>query len=582
MIRSLRSSLPSFKGLDFRPGLNILVADTTPESSERQTRNRAGKSSLVEVAHFLTGGSAEPSSIFRNPALVNHTFEGEMDIGSDLATVARSGARPSRVAIGGLRPEGQLLVLEGPREISNEGWKEILGARWFALPSGPQDVRPPSFRSLFAYFARRDAGGGFQSPFKHFTQQSLGDQQVAMSYLLGLDWTIPAALDRVRDKEAALRVLRDAASSAASAGAIAIGPRPSGQLRSLLAVAEERAQRIHGALATFRVLPEYEQLQQEADALTGLINDAANASTSDLRQIARLREALNAEAPPSMDAVVDLYAEAGTALPGVTLRRLDDVRAFHESVIANRKAYLDQELASAEERMRLRTTDLGRWDERRSAIIGALESHGALSQFAALQEEASRLDAQVATLREEFRAAEQIEGTRTELEIERTQLARRLHQDFVERAESLRRAILTFEEVSSALYEEAGRLEIAESANGPTFEVTIQGGQSHGVRNMQIFCMDMTILRIAAERGIGPGFLIHDSHLFDGVDERQVARALKIGSDVAEELGLQYIVTLNSDALPTSIPANFDLPSHYLPVRLTDQHDEGGLFGLRF
>ena len=192
------------------------------------------------------------------------------------------------------------------------------------------------------------------------------------------------------------------------------------------------------------------------------------------------------------------------------------------------------------------------------------------------------MEAAASSLREEFTAAEQIEGTRADLEIERTQLARRLHQDFVEREDVLRRAILTFEGFSSALYEDAGHLEIAESPNGPNFTVTIQGGESHGVRNMQIFCMDLTILKLTAERGVGPGFLVHDSHLFDGVDERQVAQALKIGSDTAEDLGLQYVVTLNSDVVPASLPQGFDLETYVLPVRLTDEHEAGGLFGMRF
>lgn len=581
MIHRLSSSLQTFKSLTFGPGLNVLVADTTPESSARQTRNRAGKSSLVELVHFLTGGTADPSSIFRNASLAEQSFEGRIDVGQDLATVRRSGARPSQIHLSGQaveRPQTQMTLSPNEAVVSNERWKEILGAAWFRLPAEPGAGLAPSFRSLFAYFARRDASGGFLSPFKHYTQQGQGEQQVAMSYLLGLDWTIPAELQRIRDQEASLRALR----AAASTGAIPSGPRPSGQLRTLVAVAEERAAGIREAVGSFQVLPEYEALQAEANALTGLMNDAADANTSDLRLVSRLREAAEVEAPPPIDQVAEVYAEAGTALPGVTLRRLEEVTAFHESVILNRRSYLEQELAAAEERLSARSREMAAWDRRRATILQTLESHGALAQFAHLQQEASRLHAAAGSLREEFVAAERIEGTRADLEMERTHLARRLRQDFAERGEVLRRAIVTFEGISSALYEEAGRLEIAETPNGPTFQVTIQGGQSHGVRNMQVFCMDLTLLRLTAERGLGPGFLIHDSHLFDGVDERQVARALKIGADTSLELGLQYIVTLNSDVVPTTLPTGFDLASQFLPVRLTDQREDGGLFGLRF
>jgi uncharacterized protein YydD (DUF2326 family) len=579
MIRQITSSLASFKSLTFKSGLNVLVADTTPESNDRQTRNRAGKSSVVELVHFLTGGSSDPSSIFRNPRLVEHWFEAEIDVGDNVNRIRRSGARPSQIHLSGVNPPdawAQKRLLPGELDISNERWKDILAEAWFGLPA-ESPVPGPSFRSLFSYFARRDPGG-FISPIKHFSQQSQGDQQVAMSFLLGLDWTIAAQFQRIRDQEASLRALRDAA----TIGALPSGPRPSGELRSLVAVAEERASRVREAISGFHVLPQYEDLEVEADSLTGQISDAGDANTSDLRLVARLKEAAEAEAPPSIDHVAELYAEAGTALPGVALRRLEDVTAFHQSVIANRRGYLEQELAAAEERLRARSRDMATWDRRRATVLQTLESHGALSQLAGLQDEATQLQASAASLREEFIAAERIEGTRADLELERTQLARRLRQDFADREEVLRHAIVTFEGVSSALYEEAGRLEIAESQNGPTFRVTIQGGASHGVRNMQVFCMDMTILRLTAERGIGPGFLIHDSHLFDGVDERQVGRALKIGAETADELGLQYLVTLNSDVVPATLPSGFELAPHFLPVRLTDEHEDGGLFGLRF
>ena len=42
---------------------------------------------------------------------------------------------------------------------------------------------------------------------------------------------------------------------------------------------------------------------------------------------------------------------------------------------------------------------------------------------------------------------------------------------------------------------------------------------------MEIFCFDIALQQIVTKRYGGPGFLIHDSHLFDGVDERQVAGA---------------------------------------------------------
>ena len=49
MLRRLSSSLATFKTLAFHENLNILVADRTQASTETDTRNGAGKSSVIEL-----------------------------------------------------------------------------------------------------------------------------------------------------------------------------------------------------------------------------------------------------------------------------------------------------------------------------------------------------------------------------------------------------------------------------------------------------------------------------------------------------------------------------------------------------
>jgi len=100
---------------------------------------------------------------------------------------------------------------------------------------------------------------------------------------------------------------------------------------------------------------------------------------------------------------------------------------------------------------------------------------------------------------------------------------------------------------------------------------------------MEIFCLDLALLKIVTKRLGGPGFLLHDSHLFDGVDERQIAAALLLGSRATNGKDLQYIVTMNSDIfnrLPLS--QEIDRAKVVLSTRLSDETETGGLFGFRF
>lgn len=329
-------------------------------------------------------------------------------------------------------------------------------------------------------------------------------------------------------------------------------------------------------------MPQYRSFEAEASELTRQLGALADENTVDRQLIAELEQSLEDEQSPSFEDLENVYREAGIILPDAVVRRFEDVRAFHESVINNRRSYLEGETQAARRRVAQRTEQMQKLDARRSNIMMILNSHGALDQQMRLQSELSRQEAETEAIRQRFIAAEQLEGKKTELDIERAQLLLRLRQDFREQSDVLRRAILAFEETSRALYEDAGSLTISESMNGPQFEVKIHGAKSKGISNMQIFCFDMMLMRVSAERGVGPGFLIHDSHLFDGVDERQVAKALQVGAETAASKGFQYVVTMNSDVIPKELPEGFDLHRHILPVRLTDATEDGGIFGVRF
>ncbi|MEO5712627.1 MAG: ABC-three component system protein [Luteolibacter sp.] len=573
MIQNIFSSLASFKALEFKRGLNVLVAQKEVGATDKQTRNRAGKTSLVETIHFLTGSNADKGSLFRSSALEEESFGMSFDLGNEAVTVERSGKQKAKI-----HGEGADF-LNGRTHLSNTEWMELLGEKMFglnALPAG--DGRSPTFRSLFAYFVRRQLSGAFTTPEKQATMQQAGDYQVALLFLLGLDWKIASDWQKVRDREKTLAELK----KAAGAGAFGSIIGKASDLRTQVTVSEAALKEMQAHLADFRVLPEYAQMEAEADKLTRRINELSNGNVIDIAAIRDLEQAMSSEAPPPLDELERIYAEAGVILPGLAVKRYDEVRSFHESVVRNRRDYLAEELEAAKLRVETREQEKQGLVARRAEVMNVLKTHGALEQFSKLQAAAARKEAEVESLRQRFEAAEQLEGTKNELEIERNRLTLRLRRDFAEQKDRLSEAILAFEETSKRLYESAGSMTVEETSNGPLFQFPMQGSRSKGIKNMQIFCFDMMLMRLCAKRGIGPDFLVHDSHLFDGVDGRQVVSALKVGAETASELGFQYIVTMNEDDAFKERIEGFDLKNYVLPVVLTDAREDGGLFGFRF
>lgn len=566
MIHRIYSSLSSFKNLEFHSGLNVLLAEKSEGATSRQTRNRAGKTSLIEIVHFLTGGNINEKTPFQTHKLQDVKFGMEFELSGETVIIERLNKKRAGFKL-------------NDSTISAKKWRNRLGKDMFGLSDGSnEEGRTPTFRSLFAYFVRRQLSAAFITPEKQAAMQTPVDYQMALMYLMGIDWHIARDWQGVRDREKNLDELKKAAKSGAFGSIIG----SAAELRTQLTVSEDHLKNRREGVRQFRVHPQYRELEAEADELTRILGELANDNTIDLAVVRDLETALASEIPPELTNLESVYEEAGIALPGLVKKRYKDVRLFHESVIRNRKDYLRGESEAAMSRIKTRNQEKVRLDERRTEIMRMLKSHGALDHFTELQSEVGRLESEVKSLRQRFEAAEKLEGIKSELEIERNRLLLRLRRDFTEQKERLSEAILAYEQTSRRLYKDAGSMLVDETSNGPTFSFPIHGSRSKGIKNMQIFCFDMMLMRLCAKRGIGPGFLIHDSHLFDGVDGRQVISALRVGAETAEELGFQYIVTMNEDDAFKEKEEGFDLNDYILGIKLTDATENGGLFGIRF
>lgn len=583
MIHRIDSTLDTFKSYDFGPGLNVIMADKTVTSGSGQTRNKAGKSSLVQLVHFALGGEGGPKSLFRKEELAKHTFIVELDVRGARLRVSRSGSTFGRIGVevvSGSMDAWPEDPLEGASdgEVAQKAWREALGRAVFGIPDAP-GKHGPKFSMLFNYFARRAEVGGFLVPQQQNARQQPADVRVALSYLLGLDWRISQRREVLRKEiDAAMKMTR-----AAKAGALKDLVGDPAQLRTQLALAQQDVARLERAVESFQVLEDYREREAEASDLTRRINTLTDERTQDLIYAEDLRQSLATEEPPSLDDLQRIYEEAGVTLPGVALERYEEVRRFHDSVVSNRRLYVEQELADVEQRLAKRDAQLRVLDEQRSAVMSVLRTHGALENHSALVTQLAEATSRVDAVRHRQALLEGTAERLATLRIEEQQLVLRLQRDFRENEHMLEQAILAFESASEGLYANPGNLNVYASESGPQFEVTIQGDKSQGMNGAQTFCFDMMLMQVTAPRDISPGFLIHDSHLFDPIDGRQVHQAWSFGARLAEEVGFQYIVTINSDQVPDAADRSddFDVMEHVVEPRLTDQLG-GGLFGFEF
>ena len=81
-------------------------------------------------------------------------------------------------------------------------------------------------------------------------------------------------------------------------------------------------------------------IEEEAASLDARIRELNDENYSDQQLVLDLTQATQTEASPGLPDLERLYKEANVVLPGVSLNRYEEVRAFHDQVVANRRNHL--------------------------------------------------------------------------------------------------------------------------------------------------------------------------------------------------------------------------------------------------
>ncbi len=555
---SLESDFPTFKTLTFHKGFNILLADRHKESGQDKTRNAVGKTTAIDLVRYLLGGSSPPKAISKAEALENAWYGLCYRHGDQEGSIRRCPANKTK----NIQFSEETLNLTG----LNRHLQQML----FGLKEAPR--YGPTYRACLSYFIR-----SYFDDFRYAQQDQRNKRvhQINLAFLFGFDWSLIREHILNEKRKSDIKKLKPLLKSLSLRGYT--GDKSA--LESRLIILESEIQEIEDDLDHFKVIPEYRELEKEAADLNAHMRrlSAENGRDRDLQRY--IENAMAAEEPPGVDRVNAVYEEAGLLFPDNIRVQLEEVKDFHRRISENRQHHLQRELDAVEDRISNRHTQQKTLQERYSEIMRKLSDGGAFDEFRALQERLTEKQSEFRDIQQqlenltEFKAQEKLYRDRKQ------ELEDLIEQSVSEQKELKKEVILTFEKISNQLYESAGSLNIHAGENGLDYEITIKGSGSGGVDKMQVFCFDLTLAIITARAGRNPGFLIHDSRLFDESDERQVASALAVAKKASEENGFQYIAAFNSDRLPNDALESYT-SQRVLPV--LDDTAGGGLFGYQF
>lgn len=581
MITSVSANKDTFKSVVFQPGLNLILAERAAGSTDQDSRNAVGKTTLLQIIHHCLG--ANLSNPLRKPMLREEGWEFTLDImtPSGPVSITRDIANNREAKVRGvalprnLEPE---TVGDGVQLVSVQTLNAWLGQQLFDLPLDKPSKYCPTFRNLISYFARRE----FEvPPYQFMSGQRAWDRDVHNAYLLGLDWQPFTDIKLLVDRKAVLRTVKKSIKEG-----VLRGPQgdPSAMESRRVRIDQEIGE-LESQLQDFKVHPDYREIEEQASALTAELRKARNKGFRLRTTLRHYEESLASEVAPAEGSVVGLFEAAQTELPDEIRKAIEQVEAFHQHVIHNRSEFLREECEGLKTKIAENEAEESRIGEERAKALSIIDSFRALDEYNQLHERLSDLRHDRDKIVEALRQRREIDNTDDEIANERRQVishGRRVHDE----QEAVRaRAIELFNNNSRALYGERshGTLEIAFTTRGSfSFNVDIQGEGSQGIEKMKLFCFDLMLAQLWGGRGATPGFVFHDSHIFDGVDDRQKAAALRLAAQQAEEYGFQYICSFNSNDLPAQdLLGELDLATHTRLV-LTDEGPQGKLLGCDF
>jgi uncharacterized protein YydD (DUF2326 family) len=576
MLRRISANKDSFIPVNFEPGFNVILADKAPGATEKHSRNARGKTTLIHAINYCLGGNL-PKPISPLGEL-GWSFTLDLDLFDERVSVTRSVKGGTRVKLSYPPSLANALssFIDESSTISVDDWKFLLGLGLFSLDrvaeSGERAISP---RTLLSYVIRTEA---VKDPLKILPQQAAWSSREHVAYLLDLNWELVRDLSRLEEESETYKAIAKATKNNLLPKAL----RPEPELMLELAEAQRELDDLQSRVSGFQVVEDPQGLIARADRITEELKELRNESVVDRRMIELYRESMEVgeEEPVASSDVADLYAEMRRAFTPDALRSFDAVAAFHEKLMGNRRRFLSAELE------RLRTQQMER-DERikelnsnRNSILAVLDAGGALEELAALQSEAVQAAARVAEIETALNNVRELAQAQEDVRLKKAQMRQEAARDLSVKRRKLDTVAARFDRMMQELYGVSGVLTAEVDDLGYKFSIKVATSSSSGVTRMQLLCFDLTLMAEGVKSKHHPGFIIHDSVIFDGVDPRQVAAGLSLAQKTVAQSGCQYICTMNSNDVPPAISGE---PWFKDGIRRTVLDTEvGGIAGIAF
>ncbi|MGC1119987.1 MAG: DUF2326 domain-containing protein [Candidatus Methanofastidiosia archaeon] len=570
MIMKRFFSMPERVDIEFKNGPNIICADISEKSTDKDSMNGAGKSTVLHLIDFCLLAELD-ERIKRSENFQKFTFVLEcQDKEGNYYKIKRSIKNSEKLFLAINNNDWEEKELEECKKL----FKEI----FFGIPEDEENEL--TFRTLMN-FVKRDEKIGFNKIFFHDPRWKVYLKNAVNLFLIGLNYKLPIEKQElIKEKEKIGKIIYGLDKNLKRKNI----PNKA-TLKSKKALLERQIKSRQRILDNFIVHKEYHELEIEANNLTKQMKNAQNQLFVNNQKLGEYREALSAYISIDLSEIEILYNSLEVHLSDSLKHGLSSIQEFHQRLIENRNTYLSDEISRIEKIQEELRNNLGHFDRKRSSIMGILQTHGALSEYNLILQRLDEDKKELFEISNYIDVYEEISGYKKEkkkiiYDIDENNT--RSENEINENEKIIGQLTIMFEEIYENIVSVPGILVVGikDTYRPPEqpFEFDVKGERkgSPGIERVRIFAYDLAIIfhNILLNRRF-PRFVMHDG-IFHGVDKRQILNATRYVIDKSKDESFQYITTMNT----CDFLENIDYEP-YICVRLTDTVD-GSLMGFKF
>lgn len=517
----LGSNYKDFQSVEFSDGLNIIVGTKTETRKNEETSNGVGKSLSLRCIDFLLGKD-------KNTEEIKKVLEERKIILNLLFSHSNKQYFVERNNKG---------IFLDEKEISINEYKAFL----YDINIKPNimndfDSGILSFRNIFPRFFRTSREA-YTTPLKQIIQEETYHNNYMNAFLLKLDLFY-------LEQKASLKIKQKELKETIRQLSIYENGKVINREKEL--ELEEKLREITVNLDNFKIAENYYELEKRLNNLTQSIETLRNKKLIKERQVQNKDNIIkvNKQFDIDINKIENIYKEVKFFFEKSPINHIEAVKNFHNTLFENRKnkAIKDKKILEAE--IKQLTLDMDSIDEERMKLYKDLENKGALEEYQTLMREKEKIAGELEDIRRTKKVITDLKNREADLKIEIDKFKKELVIFEGKMDANIHQLGLYFREISSIFYKDnKGYLDIKVNHKFDTeklynIDVKIDADKSDGISNMKIFVYDMLVYKLNPNL---IGFVGHDNILFDSIDERQIAQALKYAN---ENVG-QYICSIH-------------------------------------